>query len=206
MCPFCYIGKRHYEAALQQFPEAEHLEIIWKSFQLDPSIPTDIPKKVSVYQYLAERKGISEEQSIRMHEGVVEMAKKAGLNYQFDKAIVANSFQAHRLIQKAKTKGLADEMEERLFAAYFTEGKDCGDIQVLSELGKAIGLSEIEVADAFANDEYAYRVKQDIQEAQSIGVNGVPFFVFNRKHGISGAQPPQLFLQTMQKAFAEWRP
>jgi protein disulfide-isomerase len=205
MCPFCYIGKRHYEQALKQFPDSDHVEIVWKSFQLDPDIPTSFDTKVNVYKYLAERKGISYEQSVAMHQNVVNMAKAAGLDYHFDKVVVANSFNAHRLIQLAKSKGKGDEIEERLFHAYFTEGKDCGDVKVLTELGLSIGLTSSEVQEAFSNDEYAYRVKQDIHEADSIRVSGVPFFVFDRKYAVSGAQPAEVFLSTLTKSFAEWR-
>jgi protein disulfide-isomerase len=205
MCPFCYIGKRNYEAALQQFAGKDDIEIVWKSFQLNPDIPQPMLKRTSVYEYLAEIKGMSYEQSVQMHERVVRMAKDAGLDYNFDIAVVGNSFSAHRLIQMAKTKGLGDAAEERLFKAYFTEGKDFADEAVLTELGKNIGLSEADIQEAFTNDAYAYYVKQDIQEAQSIGVTGVPFFVFNRKYAVSGAQPPEMFLSALQQSHAEWK-
>ncbi len=151
MCPFCYIGKRNYEAALNRFANRGNVELVWKSFQLDPTIPQVIDKKVSVYQYLADRKGWSYEQSVKMHEGVVQTAKKAGLKYHFDKAVIANSFKAHRLIQMAKTKGLGDKAEERFFFAYFTEGLDLGNPDVLTNLGKDIGLTDAEVVEALAN-------------------------------------------------------
>ncbi|HOY05393.1 MAG TPA: DsbA family oxidoreductase [Saprospiraceae bacterium] len=205
MCPFCYIGKRNYESALQQFSGHNDVEIVWKSFQLDPSIPEKMDGPENVYQYLAQRKGFSYEQSVQMHENVVRTAKNAGLTYNFDKAVVANSFNAHRMIQLAKTKGLGDAAEERLFSAYFTEGKNFGSPEVLVELGKEIGLTEADVHEALANDTYAAAVKRDIQEAQSLGVNGVPFFVFDRKYAISGAQPPAAFLQALEKSFGEWR-
>ena len=206
MCPFCYIGKRNYEAALEQFAESKFVEIEWHSFQLDPTISANTDEKSNVYQYLADRKGISYEQSLKMHQGVIQTAKAAGLTYHLDKAIVANSYDAHKMIQLAKTKGLGDEAEERLFLAYFTEGVDVGDPQQLLKLGKEIGLVAEEITAAIESDEYAYKVKQDIQEAQSIGVTGVPFFVFNRKYAISGAQPSSLFLQTLEQSFKEWRP
>jgi predicted DsbA family dithiol-disulfide isomerase len=205
MCPFCYIGKRNYELALKQFANHSDIEIIWKSFQLDPNIPNQSDHNVSVYQYLADRKGISLEQSVKMHERVIKMANSVGLEYNYDKAIVANSFKAHRMIQMAKTKGLGDVAEEHLFNAYFCQGKDFGKTEVLIELGKSIGLNEADVNEALNNDEYAYKVKQDIMEAQHIGVNGVPFFLFNHKYVISGAQPVDIFLETLQKSHTEWR-
>ncbi len=203
MCPFCYIGKRHYEAAVKQFADANRLELEWHSFQLDPNIPLQ-PQEKNVYQYLAERKGISYQQSEQMHENVVNMAKQAGLTYNFDKAVVANSFAAHRVIQMAKTKGLGDAAEERLFSAYFTEGKNFGDPLVLVELGKDIGLAKEDVELALSDETYALKVKQDIVEADKIGVRGVPFFVFDRKYAVSGAQPTETFLQVLTKSFGEW--
>ena len=205
MCPFCYIGKRNYEAALGRFEGKENIEIEWHSFQLDPTIPKNIPVKENVYQYLADKKGISYEQSAKMHERVIQMAKDAGLDYRFDKAIVANSFDAHRLIQLAKTKGLDDAAEERLFRAYFTEGKDFGDHDTLVSIGKEIGLSEDEIRSALVSEDYAERVEQDIQEASEIGVQGVPFFVFDRRYAVSGAQPPEYFLQALGQSFGEWK-
>ena len=204
MCPFCYIGKRNYETALQQFSQNDQVEIEWHSFQLDPTIPETTNEKISVYQYLADRKGMSYEQSLNMHKGVIETAKNAGLTYNFDKAIVANSFNAHKMIQLAKTKGLGDAIAERLFLAYFTQGKDLGNIDILVELGEETGLKKDEIISAIQSDEFAYKVKTDIQEAQNIGVRGVPFFVFNRKYGISGAQPPKAFLQTLEQSFKDW--
>ena len=204
MCPFCYIGKRNYENALAQFDEREQVEIEWHSFQLDPTIPKNSGKKENVYQYLADKKGIDYEQSAKMHASLVQTAKKAGLEYHFDRAIVANSFDAHRLIQLAKTKGLGDEAEERLFRAYFTEGKDFGEHETLVQIGKEIGLQEEEIKNALDSDAYAAKVEEDIQEAAEIGVRGVPFFVFNRKYAVSGAQPPEYFLQALQKSFDEW--
>jgi predicted DsbA family dithiol-disulfide isomerase len=204
MCPFCYIGKRNFESALNGFEGRDHMEIEWRSFQLDPTIPKSSPAKENVYQYLAKKKGLSYEQSAKMHERVIEMAKNAGLDYRFDKAIVANSFDAHRMIQLAKNKGLGDAAEERLFRAYFTEGKDFGDHETLISIGKEIGLPEEEIKSALVSDIYAEKVEQDIQEATEIGVQGVPFFVFDRKYAVSGAQPSEYFLQALNRSFEEW--
>jgi protein disulfide-isomerase len=205
MCPFCYIGKRNYEAALKEFGGRVNVEIIWKSFQLDPEIPEYSGKKVNVYDYLAERKGISREQSEKMHQHVIQLAKNAGLEYNFGKAVVANSFKAHRVIQLAKTKGLGNKAEERLFHAYFTEGRDFGSPEVLTELGRDIGLTQAEVSEALTNQDYAARVEQDIQEGQDLGLNGVPFFVFNRQYAVAGAQAPRVILQTLEKSFSAWQ-
>lgn len=197
MCPFCYIGKRQLETALKEFP-GNDFEIEWKSFQLDPTITPQSGK--DVYTFLAERKGISVEQSIEMHKGVVERAKSVGLDYHFDKAIISNSLTAHRIIHLAKSKKLGDEMEEIFFNAYFTEGKDLSDIQTLIALGIQAGLDSGEVQEVVENENlYLSDVKGDIKEAQEIGVQGVPFFVFDRKYAVSGAQPVEAFVNTIKE-------
>lgn len=202
MCPFCYIGKRHFEAALKEFPHSDKLQIEWKSFQLDPTIPK-MEERVDVYQYLADKKGMSLEQSKSLHQNVIQMANNAGLEYNFDIAVVGNSKDAHRLIQFAKTKGLGDPAEEALFKAYFTDGKNMADMKDLIEIGTSIGLDSNELTSILESDAFAYEMMQDIQEAQKIGVQGVPFFVFDRKYAVSGAQPVEAFLQTLEKVYSE---
>ena len=204
MCPFCYIGKRHYEEAIKQFADSANVELEWHSFQLDPDLPKPA-SKLSAYDYLAQRKGISKEQSMAMHQNVIQMAKEAGLNYNYDKAVVANSFDAHRLIQFAKTKGLGDEAEERLFKAYFIEGKDMCNADTLMALAKDMGLNEAEAKEVISGTAFSDEVKKDIKEAEQIGVSGVPFFVFDRKYAVSGAQPSSQFLNVLQKSYAEWK-
>jgi predicted DsbA family dithiol-disulfide isomerase len=199
MCPFCYIGKRHLEKALESFPGRDSVEITWKSYQLDPTIPMSFEEPVGVYEYLADRKGWSLEQSEQMHKRVVEMAASVGLEYNFDKAVVANSLYAHRVIQLAKEKGLDDAIEEIFFRAYFTEGRDLASVTELVALGEEAGLAEVDIRAAIASEELAYRVSQDIQEGVNLGVRGVPFFVFDRKYGISGAEPIQVFIDTLNQ-------
>lgn len=197
MCPFCYIGKRQLETALAEFPDSE-FEIEWKSFQLDPTITPQSGK--DVYTFLAERKGISVDQSIEMHKGVVERAKSVGLDYHFDKAIISNSLTAHRIIHLAKSKNLGDEMEEIFFKAYFTEGRDLNDASTLIELGTKAGLDSEEVKKVTEDESlYLNDVHSDIHEANQIGVQGVPFFVFDRKYAVSGAQPVEAFVQTIKE-------
>ncbi len=197
MCPFCYIGKRQLETALQQFPDND-FEIEWKSFQLDPTI-TPEPGK-DVYTYLAERKGMTVEQSKEMHKGVAERAKSVGLEYNFDKAVISNSLEAHRIIQLAKTKNLGNEIEEIFFKAYFTEGRDLNDGPTLIELAEKAGLDKNDVLEVLKSDNlYLKEVEHDIEEAQLIGVQGVPFFVFDRKYAVSGAQPVEAFVQTIKE-------
>lgn len=202
ICPFCYIGKRHLEAAIEKLSDpARTVEVIWKSFQLDPGIPEFAEgEAVNVYQYLAERKGISHEQSKAMHQQINEIAANANLKYHFDQTVVANSFKAHRLLQLAKERGLADSAEELLFSAYFIEGKNIADVKVLESIGMLLDLQAEDVQTALTSESYAYAVQKDIDEASQVGVSGVPFFVFNRKYALSGAQPVEQFVQAIEQA------
>lgn len=203
MCPFCYIGKRNFEKALEQFADKDKVEVEWKSFQLDPTIP-EVAKENQV-DYLVKRKGMNREQVKGMLENVTQMAQQVGLEYHLDKSVMVNSQKAHQLIQFAKTKNLGDQIEERLFKAFFTEGKNIADTNTLTQLGIDIGLDKNELQVAFTDDQYRYQMNQDIQEGQQLGVRGVPFFVFDRKYGISGAQPSEAFLDTLSKSFTEWK-
>lgn len=197
-CPFCYIGKRKFEAALEQFPQKEDVKITWKSFQLDPTLETK-PENTTL-DYFIETKGVSKDQARQMFGHAKKMAAEVGLNFDLENTVVANSFKAHRLIQLAKSKGLANEMEEALFRLNFSEGKNIDDDEELLKTGKAAGLTEEDLLDVLKSDDFSYEVKQDEMEAKNIGVTGVPFFVFNRKFAVSGAQPEDVFLNTLKKA------
>ena len=200
MCPFCYIGKRKLEGALQQFPHKDEVELVWHSFQLDPAMKSQPGK--DMYSYLAERKGQSREWSVKMHDYVTETARKEGLTYNFDKAVIANSFDAHRLIQLAKTHGLGDAAEERLFRAYFTDGKDMSDHNTLMQIGMDLGLRAVEVGEMLNSNAFADEVRKDIRMAETIGIQGVPFFLLDEQLGISGAQPVEVFTDGLQQAWA----
>lgn len=202
MCPFCYIGKRKFEAALAGFAHKDKVEIIWKSFQLSPGMKTQPGKNLD--EFLAEHKGISVEQARQLNDRVVQMAKQVGLTYHFDKAIVANSFNAHRFTHFAKQHGKQHEAEELLFRSYFTDGKNIDDYTTLIDLGSSLGLDTVALKAALENGDHADDVRTDIYEAQQIGVRGVPFFLFNRKYAVSGAQESQTFLETLEKAYTEW--
>jgi len=202
MCPFCYIGKRKFEAALAQFPHKDKIEIIWKSFELNPTLKTDTTK--TIVQYLSETKGISIEQTKQMVAGAENMAKEVGLAYHLSNTKVANSFKAHRLSHFAKQKGKQDLLEEKLFKAYFTDTLNTDDDKVLMQIGKEVGFDEAELKALLESEQFAADVKQDELEAQQIGVRGVPFFALNRKYAISGAQDSQVMLGALEKAYAEW--
>jgi protein disulfide-isomerase len=203
MCPFCYIGKRKFEAALAQFADKGNIQLLWKSFQLSPDMVTDSTKNIN--QFLAEHKGISLQDAKRMNEQVTRMAEQVGLVYNFDRSVVANSFNAHRFSHFAKHYGKQNEAEEKLFNAYFTDGKNIDDYPTLIQLGAEIGLDTAALKTVLENGTYADDVRADIYEAQQVGVRGVPFFLFNRKYAVSGAQDSQAFLQALEKSFAEWR-
>lgn len=202
MCPFCYIGKRHFEEALQKFEHGKQIEVVWHSFQLAPD--ADPQPGTDAYTYLAEQKGQSLEWSKQAHQHVTQMAAKAGLNYNFDKAVPANSFDAHRVVQLAKKYNKGDEMEEQLFKAYFTEGRDIANLTTLTQLATNIGLNEQEVKEVLNSDEYTTEVKEDVAMAAKLGISGVPFFVINNKYGVSGAQPSETFVQALAQAWTEY--
>lgn len=199
MCPFCYIGKRKFEAALAQFTRRDEVEVVWHSFQLNPNM-VDEPNKRTI-EYLAEVKNQSVEWSQKMHAQVTESAKSVGLEYNFDKAKIANSFDAHRLIQLAKKYNMTDDLEERFFKAYFTDGELISNHDTLTRLAVEVGLDEQEVKNVLSSDLFEADVIRDGQDAANLGVRGVPFFVMDRKYGVSGAQDSEVFLETLEKAF-----
>lgn len=200
-CPFCYIGKKKFETALAGFSEKDQVEVEWKSFQLDPTLKTDA--NLNTLEYFIQTKGVSEEQARQMLSGATEMAAEVGLNFELDSSILANSFMAHRLIQLAKLKGLANEAEEALFKAHFIKGQNIDDFKVLEEISTSIGIDTDEMKNLLNSDAFGYEVKQDEMEARNIGVTGVPFFVIDDKYAISGAQSSETFLQTLEKAWKE---
>ena len=202
MCPFCYIGKRRFENALKEFPHKNEIEIEWKSFQLNPSLKTKHEKNIN--EYLWETKGWTEEQAEQANDYVTKMAKEVGLNFDFNKVVVANTLDAHRLIQLAKANDIGNEMAERLFRAYFTEGKNIADHATLILLGDEVGLPGDEIKKMLSGDEYTDKVEKDGYEAYQIGVRGVPYFVFSDQYAVSGAQRSETFLDALNKAWHEW--
>jgi predicted DsbA family dithiol-disulfide isomerase len=201
MCPFCYIGKRRIEEALQNFEHKEAVEIEWKSYQLDASFiasPED-----NMVEHLAEKYRKDNDWAQNMLDNMTQNAKAAGLDFHFEKAILANSFNAHRLLHLAKKYNLANDLEELLFKAYLTEGKDINDLDTLSKLGIEVGLDVESVAQVLNSDAYGTEVQKDQEEANAIGVQGVPFFVLDNKYAISGAQPASAFLETLEKVWQE---
>jgi predicted DsbA family dithiol-disulfide isomerase len=198
MCPFCYIGKRKFEKALAQFEHKDKVIVEWKSFQLNPNLVTDPTK--NTLEYLAQSKGWTMDYTKQTTEHVSNIAKEQGLDFNFEKAVVANSFDAHRLLHLAKKYNLQNECKEQLLKAYFIDGKNTADHELLTKIGINIGLNETEITETLNSNLYANEVNEDIYHAQQVGVKGVPFFVFGNKYAISGAQEPETFLGALQKA------
>lgn len=201
VCPFCYIGKRRFEEALEKFNGKDSVEIEWKSFQLNPDLNPN--GKQNIHEHLAEVKGWTVDYAKQMSKQVSEMAAEVGLTYNMDQTVVANTFDAHRLIQYAKTKGLGDILEEKLFSAYFVEGKDIADFPTLIQIAEESGLDANTIQEILESKQYSDLVEYDVYEASQLGVRGVPFFVFDRKYGISGAQPLEVFERTFQQTLEE---
>ena len=202
VCPFCYIGKHKFESALNTLPFKDKIEIHWKSYQLNPSL--QVEKGVDAYDILAKKKGQTREWAIEMYSNIMESGKQVGLDFNFDSAVPVNTFEAHRFAQLAKSIGKGNKAEEMLFQAYFTDGKDLSDVETLRNFGKQLGIEEESLETLFTTDSFSGEVQRDLYEAQQIGIQGVPFFVFDRKYAISGAQDVDAFAQTLEKSFQEW--
>jgi len=203
LCPFCYIGKRKFETALNSLSRKDDVEVIWHSYQLNPNQKSE--SELDVYSYLAELKGQTREWSVMVHDNMTKAAKLIGLDYHFEKARIANSFDAHRVIQLAKKYNLTDELEERFFKAYFTEGELMSDHITLIRLATEAGLPTEEVIQVLKTDQYSKDVINDGAEARQLGVRGVPYFIMDRKYAVSGAQDSSVFKETLQKALNEFQ-
>ena len=203
VCPFCYLGKRKFEAALEQFPERANVEVEWKSFQLNPGVVTDT--NTSIYTYLSKTKGMTEDVARQMTAQITEKGKEVNIDYKFDDTKVINTFNAHCLLHFAKEFGKQNEAKERLLKAYFTESKNVDDHETLLQLGIEIGLDKEQLALALKNKTYAQVVEEDMELSRRFGIGGVPFFVFDRKYAVNGAQETSVFLETLKKSYAEWR-
>ena len=201
-CPFCFIGKKNFEKALRDFAHKDEIEVHWHSFQLDPDMKTDLSQ--NNYDYLSKIKGFPMKQIMQMHENLIQIGKSAGIDFNFDAVKVSNSFKSQMLVQLAKQKGKANEMEELLFKAYFVQGKDIDNGEVLANIGEQIGFSHEEIQQAIQSTELAQLVNNDLKEAAELGIHSVPFFVFDRKYAISGAQPTHLFSEVLEKSWKEF--
>ena len=203
-CPWCYVGKRRFERALEQFEHRDRVTVLWRSFELDPGAPR--VQQGTPAELLSRKYGVSVAQAEAMNARMTETAREVGLDFHFDRLRMGNTFDAHRLIHLAHESGAQDAMKERLMRAYFTEGLMVSDHDVLGRLGVDVGLDAPRVREVLASDAYASDVRADELRARQLGINGVPFFVLADRYGVSGAQTPEVLLDAIRQAYAETQP
>jgi predicted DsbA family dithiol-disulfide isomerase len=201
-CPWCYIGKRHLEAGIAALGEdAPDVDIEYHSYELAPDTPVDF--EGSEVDFLAGHKGIPVEQARMMIDRVTGVAASAGLDYDYDALRHTKTLKAHELLHFAKAHGRQLELSERLFRAYFTEGRHVGRVEELVELATEVGLDADAARAALESGRYGAAVQADIAQAGAYGIQGVPFFVFEGKYGVSGAQPAEVFAQVLEQVASE---
>ena len=198
VCPWCYIGKRRFETALQQLGDPTDVEVTWRSFQLNPEQPRG--RRQSHDEYLADKLGGSLEQVRVLNDQVSALAAAEGLDYDFDRYQVINTWDAHRVAHLGKALGLDEPIQERFLRGQLVEGEVLDDPDTLVRLAGEVGVPADEVRDVLATDRFAADVAADIRTARELGVGGVPFFVIDRRYGVSGAQTPEVFVQALETA------
>ena len=203
-CPWCYLGKRRFESALANFAHRDEVNIIWRSYQLDPSAPRVSEEKVN--QVLAKKYGMSIEEARAANNHLAALGTAEGLDYHFEDVQYSNTFDAHRLIHLAAAHNKQDAAKERFLKAYFTEGAAMGDHETLIKLVSEVGIDADEARSVLNGDTYADDVRADVRRARTFGVNGVPFFAIDEKYGISGAQPTEVFSQVLEQVWGESHP
>jgi predicted DsbA family dithiol-disulfide isomerase len=204
VCPWCFIGKRRFEDALSRFAHANDVEVVWRSFELDPSAP--FSHGVDNAARLAAKYGVSREEAEGMLERMTRVADDEGLEFRLDIARSGRTFDAHRLLHVAAEHGLQGELKEALLSAYQEKGQHIADPDVLTKVAVHVGLDEGEVRDVLDGDRYADDVRADEREAHEIGVQGVPFFVFDRRYAVSGAQASDVLLEVLERTWADRQP
>ncbi|BEP13680.1 protein disulfide isomerase FrnE [Acidothermaceae bacterium B102] len=206
VCPWCYVGKRRFEKALAQFPQRDQIELVWRSFELDPTAGPSPAEGGHQAEHLAEKYGRSLAEAQGMLDSMTATAATEGLDFRFDLNRSGNTFDAHRLLHLALAHGVQDQLKERLDHATFTEGSPVSEHSALRGLAIEVGLPADEVDAVLASDQFADAVRADVEQARAYGISGVPFFVVDGKYGISGAQPPEVVLQTLTQAWSEHQP
>jgi predicted DsbA family dithiol-disulfide isomerase len=201
VCPWCYIGKRRFEAALARFPHRDEVEVTYRSFELDPDAPAR--HAVSGPERLAEKYGVSVEEARAMNDRVTGIAAQEGLEYHLDVARGGNTLDAHRMLHLAAAHGVQAEAKERLMRAYFSEGEPISDADTLVRLVAEVGVPEDEARAVLAGDRYTAEVRDDEQLGAQLGIRGVPFFVLDRRYGVSGAQPADVLAGALEQAWDE---
>lgn len=198
ICPWCFIGKRRFEMALARFEKRDSVKVIWRSFELDPKSPPHYP--VPLEEMLSRKYNVSMQEAAAMNARVTGIAKEVGLEYHLSKAHPGNTFDAHRLLHFANSKQLGDKATERIMQAYFAQSLAVGDRAALANLAPEFGIAESEALMLLESNAYSDEVRADEARAAELGISGVPFFLFNEKVGISGAQPVETFVQALQQA------
>jgi predicted DsbA family dithiol-disulfide isomerase len=198
VCPWCYIGRRRLERALARFDGAADVEIVHRSFELDPHAPSS--GRVDLVEHLARKYGVPREQALAMTQRLTAAGAAEGIDLRFDLAVRGNTFDAHRLVHEAASVGSGDRMVERLMRAYFTEGLAVADREVLARLAGEVGLDAVAVGSMLATDRWAAEVRADEERATDLGVTGVPFFLIDGRFGVPGAQDPDTMLRVLERA------
>jgi predicted DsbA family dithiol-disulfide isomerase len=201
ICPWCYIGKRRFEMALADFAQRESVHVIWRSFELDHNSPRQ--RSGTLEEMLAKKYAVSPQQAAAMNARVTALAKEAGLEYRLSQARPGNTFDAHRLLHFAASRQLGDRATERIMHAYFSEGLAVGDRAALARLAPEFGIAESETLAILESDAYSKEVRADEARATAFGVTGVPFFLFDEKAAITGAQPVGVLAKALQQAKAD---
>ena len=201
VCPWCYIGKRRFEAALEAFEHSDEVTVMWRSFELDPEAPREAEGTAT--ERLAAKYGMSLERARGLHAEMTERGAAEGLEYDFANARGGNTFDAHRMIHLAATYGHQSAAQERLMRAYFTDGEAISDPETLVRLVAELGVDAEEARAGLALDRFSEDVREDEQLAGRLGIQGVPFFVLDRRYGVSGAQPPEMLLHALERAWGE---
>ena len=203
-CPWCYVGKRRFEAALARFEHRDDVRVTWRSFELDPAAPAE--REGERAERLAEKYGMSVERAREMERQMTDTAAGEGLDFRFDLARSGSTFDGHRVVHLAGEHGLQDAMKERLLRAYFGEGQLMSDRETLVRLAVEVGLDEDEVRGMVASDRFAEEVRDDERTAHAFGIRAVPTFVVDRSIGVSGAQPPEALLELLREGWARRAP
>jgi predicted DsbA family dithiol-disulfide isomerase len=204
VCPWCYIGKRRFESALSQFSHRDDVEVVWRSFELDPSAPAR--RTGDNAERLAAKYGMSLQEAIASQDRLTTLATLEGLDFRFDLAQSGNTFDAHRVLHLAAQHGVQGDLKERLFRAYFSDGEPIGDAETLVRLAAEVGLPTDEAKAVLTSGTYTEAVRAEEREATELGITGVPFFVVDRRYGVSGAQPAEVLLGVLDRAWADSHP
>jgi predicted DsbA family dithiol-disulfide isomerase len=204
-CPWCYVGKRRLEGALDRFPHRDAVRVVWRAFELDPAAPPIRDASASYAERLAKKYRTSVAQADGMLRRMTDVAAADGLSFHFDRVRSGNTFDAHRVLHLARERGVQDAVKERFLRAYMTEGEPIGDRETLVRLASEAGLQADEVRAALAGDDHGAAVRADEDEARSLGITGVPFFAVAGRFAVSGAQPVEVLLDALSRAWEQER-